>query len=43
MKVRTWDDDAKVWDTALPPLERFVPLLEASFRRDPPRPAPGMD
>ena len=43
VKVRTWDDDAKVWDTPLPPLERFVPQLEASFRREPARPAPGMD
>jgi predicted HD phosphohydrolase len=43
VKVRTWDDDAKRWEMPLPPLERFVRHLEASFRHDPPRPARGMD
>jgi predicted HD phosphohydrolase len=43
VKVRTWDDDAKAWETPLPPLERFIGHLEASFRKEPLTTAPGMD
>jgi gamma-butyrobetaine dioxygenase len=43
VKLRTWDDEAKAWETPLPPLERFVPALEASFRSEPLTPGPGMD
>jgi predicted HD phosphohydrolase len=43
VKVRTWDDDAKAWETPLPPLERFTRHLEASFRREPLPATPVMD
>jgi hypothetical protein len=43
VQLRIQDDNAKDWDTPLPPLERFLPQLEASFRREPPRGGPGMD
>jgi hypothetical protein len=43
VKVRTWDDDAKAWETPLPPLERFVRHLEASFRSEPLPATPVMD
>ncbi len=33
VRVRLWDDDAKSWLVKLPPLERYLPHLEASLRR----------
>jgi predicted HD phosphohydrolase len=43
VQLRIQDDDAKAWETPLPPLERFLPHLEASFRREPPPGGPSMD
>jgi predicted HD phosphohydrolase len=32
VRLRVWDDEAKVWETTLPPLKHFARHLEAALR-----------